>query len=188
MSEGGLGLIKMLTIATVIMAVLSTVILHIAGVLAGEWDMIIGELWDSFATIINSWLPSFEDGWIGYLVVMTFNAVSGLLITRVLIGIIATAIEEKTDSLKKGNVAVLEENHIVVLGFTVGEYSLIPELVYGADRRPCCIVVAENMDREEMEDAIRENVKYPKNVRIFCRSVNILDPHTLISLWATAFT
>ena len=179
MSEGSLGLIKMLTIVTVTIAVLSGVVLHIAGVLTGEGDTFASELWDSFATIINSWLPYFEDGWAGYLVVMTINAIFGLLITSVLIGIITTGIEEKMDSLKKGNVAVLEENHIVVLGFTVGEYSLIQELVYGADRRPCCIVVAENMDREEMEDAIRENVKCPKNVRILCRSVNIFDPHTL---------
>lgn len=76
-------------------------------------------------------------------------------------------------------ITVMEENHIVVLGFEPGEYTLIQELVYGADKRPCCIVVVGEADREEMEDAIRNNVKCPKNVRILCRSINVLDPDEL---------
>ena len=65
------------------------------------------------------------------------------------------------------------------MGFQPGEYALIQELVYGADKRPCCIVVASEMDRAEMEDSIHSNVECPKNVRILCRSVNIYDPSTL---------
>ena len=174
MSGGSLGLIKMLTIVTAITAVALAVVLHIVGALTGEGDAFNIELWDSFVTVVNSWLPYYEDGWIGYRIFMTIGGVFGLLVTSILIGIIATAIEEKMDSLKKGNVAVLEENHIVVLGFKAGEYSLIQELVYGAEKRPCCIVVASEADREEMEDAIRDNVKCPKNVCILCRSINIL--------------
>ena len=179
MSGGSLGLINMLTIVTAIVAALLAVALHIAGALTGEGDTFVSEAWDSFVTVVNSWLPYYEDGWIGYRVFMTVGGVFGLLVTSILIGIIATGIEEKMDSLKKGNVAVLEENHIVVLGFKTGEYSLIQELVYGADKRPCCIVVAGDLDREEMEDSIQENVKCPPNVRILCRSVNIFDPRTL---------
>ncbi|MBR0281699.1 MAG: hypothetical protein IJQ81_08920 [Oscillibacter sp.] len=179
MSGGSLGLIKMLTIVTAITAAALAVVLHIVGAFTGEGDAFNIELWDSFVTVVNSWLPYYEDGWIGYRVFMTIGGVFGLLVTSILIGIIATAIEEKMDSLKKGNVAVLEENHIVVLGFKAGEYSLIQELVYGAEKRPCCIVVASEANREEMEDAIRDNVKCPKNVRILCRSINIFDPRTL---------
>ena len=102
MSGGSLGLIKMLTIVTAITAAALAAVLHIAGALTEEGDAFVSELWDSFATIINSWLPYYEDGWLGYRVLMTVGAVFGLLVTSVLIGIIATAIEEKMESLKKG--------------------------------------------------------------------------------------
>lgn len=179
MSEGTLGLIKLLTVVTVLVMLLIATVLHVVGLFAGEEDKFAAEVWNSLATILNSWLPYYEDGWLGYRLLMTFGAVFGLLVASLLIGIISNAIQEKVESLKKGNIAVIEEDHIVVLGFEPGEYSLIQELVYGADKRPCCIVVASSAERGEMEDCIRENVTCPKNVRILCRTVNIFDPGTL---------
>lgn len=178
-SDGSLGLIKLLTICTTVVAVLFAAILYGLSLISDEEQTVASALWDSFATVINQWLPYYEDGGISYRLTMTFAAVFGLFVASLLIGIVTTAVEEKVEELKKGNVPVLGEDHIVVLGFKPGEYALIQELVYGADKRPCCIVVASEVDREEMEDSIRENVECPKNVRILCRSVNIYDPSTL---------
>lgn len=179
MSKGSLGLIRLLAVSTVVVMLLVAVLLHIAGLLAGEAGSFASELWNTLATIINKWLPFYGDGWSGYRIMMTVAAIFGLLITSVLIGIISSAIDEKIASLKAGNVPVLEEDHIVVLGFKAGEYSLIQELVYGADKRPCCIVVGSGTDRVEMEECIQDNVICPKNVRILCRNINIFDPVTL---------
>ena len=41
------------------------------------------------------------------------------------------------------------------------------------------MVVAEDMDRVEMEDTIRENLDVPKNFRIVCRTADITDPASL---------
>lgn len=179
MSKGSLGLIKLLAVSTAVVTVLVAVILHIAGHFFGEKDSFASELWNTLATITNKWLPFYGDGWRGYRLMMTVAAIFGLLITSILIGIISSAIDAKIASLKKGNLAVMEEDHVVVLGFEPGEYSLIQELVYGADKRPCCIVIASSHDREKMEDSIRDNVQCPKNVRILCRTVDIFDPSTL---------
>lgn len=179
MSKGSLGLIKLLAVSSAAVAVLSAVILHLWGLLFGERNSFAAELWDAMVSIVNAWVPYYEDGWGGYRLVMTAAAIFGLMITSILIGIISNAIDEKIDSLKKGNLAVMEEGHVVVLGFEPGEYSLIQELVYGADKRPCCIVVASGHERETMEDSIRDNVQCPKNVRILCRTVDIFDPGTL---------
>ena len=140
MSKGSLGLIRLLAVSTVVVMLLVAVLLHIAGLLAGEAGSFAAELWDTLATIINKWLPFYGDDWSGYRIMMTVAAIFGLLITSVLIGIISSAIDEKIASLKAGNVPVLEEDHIVVLGFKAGEYSLIQELVYGADKRPCWVL------------------------------------------------
>lgn len=180
MAQGSMGLLKLLLITTVITALLVAGAMQLAGiVIYGEYDTFGARLWTSIASIINSFFPYYGDGTIGYRLAVAFNTIYGLFITSILIGIIATGIQGKIDSLKKGNVPVMEEGHIVVLGFEPGEYTLIQELVYGADNRHICIVVAGETDREEMEECIRDNVKCPKNVRILCRSINIFDPHTL---------
>ena len=180
MSQGSLGLIKFLTITTVVTALTVALIMQAAGILVlGEYDTFGARLYVSLSTIINAFFPFYSDGDVKYRTALSFNAVYGMFITSMLIGIIATAIQSKIESLKKGNVPVMEDGHILVLGFEPGEYTLIQELVYGADKRPCCIVVVSEADREEMEDAIRNNVKHPKNVRILCRSVNVLDPDEL---------
>ena len=180
MSGGSLGLIKLLTIITVITALVGACVMQAFGILVlGQYDTFGARLWTSFSSVINTFLPYYSDGDAKYRTVIAFNTVYGIFVTSMLIGIISTALQEKVDSLKKGDLSVMEENHIVVLGFTAGEYSLIQELVYGADKRPCCIVVVGDMDRGEMEDYIRNNVKCPQNVRILCRSINAFDPHML---------
>ena len=179
MSGGSLGLIKLLAIVTVLTALTVACVMQALNVRILGYDTFGARLWSSFSSIINCFLPYYSDGDFKYRSLVAFNTVYSLFVTSFLIGIIATGFQEKINSLKKGNVRVVEDGHIVVLGFAPGEYSLIQELVYGADKRPCCIVVASGADREEMEDAIRENVKRPKNVRILCRSLNIFDPNEL---------
>ncbi len=110
---------------------------------------------------------------------MTLIALAGLLFTSVLIGIITSAIEVRIGDLKKGNSRVLERDHIVVLGFYPGEYALLEQLIRAAAGRPACVVVAEDMAREEMEQAIGENLDVPKNCRIVCRTADITDPAAL---------
>ena len=99
MSGGSLGLIKFLAIVTVCVIVLIAVVLFI---LSGAEDRDIGSsLWDSMATVINAWMPSYEDGGPAYLILMAVSAVVGLFVTSVLIGIVSSAIEEKITSLRK---------------------------------------------------------------------------------------
>ncbi len=177
MTKGSLGLIRVLIIASILLAVLMGLLIIVFGFHEeGEEASVI---WDSIATVINAWMPSFEDGSPGYLILMSIVAIAGVLFTSVLIGIITSAIEEKIDSLKRGNSRVLERNHIVVLGFYPGEYTLLNQLVLAAAGDPACVVVAEDMDRAEMEDAIGENLDLPKNFRIVCRTVDITDPASL---------
>ena len=70
-------------------------------------------------------MPLFDDGSLGYLCLMTVSALLGLLFTSVLIGTITNAIEVKLEALRNGNSLVIEKNHIVVLGFYPGEYTLL---------------------------------------------------------------
>lgn len=178
MSRGSLSLIKLLTIFTF----LSIFLITLLGLSMGlAEDGAASLLWDTSTTLINQWMPFYEDGdgSISYLILMTLAAVAGLLVSSILIGIISTAIEEKITNLKHGNSVVLEKDHYVVLGFTPGEYTLIQQLILAAAGSFRCIVVADPMEHEELESNIRDNLEIPKNIRLICRSIDIYDPVAL---------
>lgn len=177
MTGGSLGFIRFLIAASLLLALFMAALIILLGF--SEEGETVSVLWDSVATVINAWMPSFEDGSPGYLILMSLTAIAGLLFTSVFIGIITSAIEEKIDSLKRGNSLVLEQGHIVVLGFSPGEYTLLSQLILAAAGKPACIVLAEDMDRADMEDDLRENLELPENFRIVCRTVDITDPASL---------
>ena len=177
MTKGSLGFIRVLIAASVMLAVIIAGLIILFGF--SEEGETASVFWDSIATVINAWMPSFEDGSPGYLVLMSVVAIAGVLFTSVLIGIITSAIEEKIDNLKRGNSLVLEKDHIVILGFYPGEYTLLRQLILAAAEKPACVVIAENMDREEMEQNIADNLDVPKNFRIVCRTADITDPASL---------
>ena len=177
MAKGSLGFIRILIAVSVVLAVL------IAGLIIllrfNEEGEVASVFWDSIATVINAWMPSFEDGSPGYLILMSITAIAGVLFTSVLIGIITSTIEEKIVDLKKGNSIVLERDHLVVLGFNQGEYTLISQLILAAEGKSDCIVLADAMEREEMERLLDENLDIPKNFRIVCRTADITDPASI---------
>ncbi|MBQ9910167.1 MAG: hypothetical protein IJM50_01580 [Lachnospiraceae bacterium] len=177
MSKGSFGLIKILLIATILTVIIISLLILAFGL--QEDGEPAGVFWDSLTTVINAWMPYYEDGGIGYLVLMAVAALIGLLVTSVLIGIFSSAIEEKITSLKNGNSAVLEKDHIVVLGYVPGEFTLIKQLIDASADNKRCIVVAGDTESGEMEDAILDNVDVPKNVRLVCRNIDIFDPASL---------
>lgn len=177
-SKGSLGLIRALIIGSLIVAVLIALLI-IALRFNGEEEGAGSVIWNSIATVINAWMPYFDEGGIGYLILMSIVAIVGLLFTSVLIGIITSVIEEKIIELKRGNSRVLEEDHIVVLGFTPGEYTLLNELILAAEGKPECVVLAADIDREELEQELKENLEVPKNFKLLCRTVDVTDPASI---------
>jgi hypothetical protein len=138
MTKGSLGFIRVLISASVMFAVLIAGFIIMFGF--NEEGEVASVIWDSIATVINGWMPSFEDGSPGYLFLMSVIAIIGVLFTSVLIGIVTSAIEEKIYELKRGNSIVLEKDHIVVLGFYPGEFTLLRQLILAAAGRPACVV------------------------------------------------
>ncbi|MBE6128129.1 MAG: hypothetical protein E7185_02525 [Erysipelotrichaceae bacterium] len=175
MSKGSMSLIRVLIIFTILIILTLTFFIMITGT-NGERS-IVEVVWDNMHTIINAWVPEYnpEDSLL-YPIILSVAAVAGLLVTSVLIGIVTSAIEEKIMALRNGNSPVLENDHVIVLGFYGGEYTLIRQLVLAAGSQPLTIVIGAEMEREEMEQHIQENVDVPNNVRIICRTVDLFDP------------
>ena len=179
MSKGTADLIRLLAVVSVLAVALVAVLLVAFGYSEAKYGSDV--FWDSFATIINAWMPYYSDGdgSIGYLVIMAVAAITGLLITSVLIGIFTTAIEEYIEGLKDSKSTVLEKDHIVILGFTPGEYTLIKQVVMAAGKKKRTIVIGSEASSEEMRESIRENVDIPKNVKLIFRTIDIFDPASI---------
>ena len=175
-ARGSLGLIRFLIVVSIVLAVVIAGLIILFGFHEDEPGAVF---WDSIATLLNAWMPYSGDGSPGYIVLMAVCAIAGVLFTSVLIGIITSAIEEKIIEMRRGNSQVLENGHTVILGFYPGEYTLLRQLVLAAAGKDACVVVADDMEREEMEQNIGENVECPRNFRIVCRSADITDPSAL---------
>ena len=173
MARGNVSMVKMLVLCTLVIVILLAVGIHL--LTAPEDRDFGGSFWDAMASAVNAWMPYSEDGNAGYIVLTALAAVTGLLFTSILIGIITSAVEEKVTGLKDGNSLVLENGHIVVLGFTPGEYTLLQQLADAAEGTKTCIVVVGSLPRSEMEAYIRDNVSLPKNVKIICRTAEAGD-------------
>ena len=176
-ANGSLGLIRALIAASLVMAVLIAGLILLFGFEEDSEPAAV--IWDSIATVINAWMPYWDEGSLGYLLLMSVTAIAGVLFTSVLIGIVTSAIEDKISDLRRGNSFVPEQDHIVVLGLPDGEFTLLRQLILAAAGDPVCIVLGEDLDREEMEHDLKENLDVPKNVRIITRTVDITDPASI---------
>lgn len=173
MSKGSISMIFMLSVCSLLVILLITGIILVFGL--SEEGTLFDVFWDTFATIVNAWMPYSDEGGHGYILLTALAAVIGLLFTSVLIGVVGSAIEDRITQLRKGNSLVLEEDHIVILGFTPGEYTLFDQLIEARENQKHTIVIAEDMERDEMEDYIHDNVTKSKNTTIICRKVDITD-------------
>lgn len=176
MAKGPASMILMLAGVTFVVLIM---VIFVIWRLEPSEDGIVYTSWDTLSAIINAWMPYSDEGGFGYLIPTAVAALFGLLFTSVLIGIITTAIEEKINSLKKGNSIVSEMNHTVFLGFESGSYELINQLVQATGGEKFCLVVAGGVEKDEAEEEIRSNISIPKNFKLIYRNVDICNASAL---------
>ncbi len=172
MSRGAVALVGILFLATTIVIVVASLIAFLLG--QGS----IGEnIWASLMHTIDAGTITAADTSNGvFVVLMSIVTLCGIFITSILIGIITTGFEEKLNSLKKGNSQVIESDHTVILGFDENIYTIISELaVANESRKDAAIVVLSPTDKEEMEEAIANQVPDLKTTRVICRTGSITD-------------
>ncbi len=179
MSKGTASMVKLLLI-TVLTVVVIVTALVIAFHLYGEDRSIIAVFWDNLRSAMSSSFPASNSGSLLYIVLYTMLGLTGMIFTGMLVGIFSSTMRGKIVALQKENPEVIETGHSVILGFRLGEYALLSEMVAAAGSEKRTIVVVENMDREDMESAIRKNVKVPKNVRITVIKADPTAPNSLV--------
>ena len=155
MAKGTGSMIRALSFTTII------VILFLAGILilfgVNDECSPLHAIWDSFATTINAEIPSSGDGSLVFIIINAIAAIIGLFFTSILIGIIATGIETKLQSLRNGNAEVLEKNHTIILGWNDTTFAILAEIMESnLNRELQTVVVLDNAcEKAEMDDQVR---------------------------------
>ncbi|MFF8983819.1 NAD-binding lipoprotein [Streptomyces globisporus] len=114
---------------------------------------------------------------------MVLSAVLGLvalLCVSTLVGVITTGLAERMAELSRGRSTVLEQEHVLVLGWSDQVTTVVGELIAAqAPRRPRAIVLLADRDKAEMEVALAARVGPASRGRIVCRSGPPSDPDVL---------
>ncbi|MFK8906568.1 CASTOR/POLLUX-related putative ion channel [Streptomyces sp. YS-3] len=107
-------------------------------------------------------------------------ALIALLYVSTLVSLITAAITERLAKLRRGRSTVLEQGHVVVLGWSEQVFTVVSELVAAnANQRRAAVVVLADRDKSAMEEALRTKVGPLGRTRLICRSGPPTDPAVL---------
>lgn len=172
MSKGTVSLLLVLGVTTAVVVVVGGMIAVALGGADGSGAESAGSsIWFTLMHAINTGVLAKEEGTIPYLFVMTIVTLVGIFITSFLIGTISNGIKDKVTELQRGKSRVIEQNHVVIIGFDENVTSIVEELaIAGENQKDPVIVIMADADKTEMENTIRDRVENLGNLRVVCRS------------------
>jgi len=120
-----------------------------------------------------------EDNWPFQLFMMAVT-ILGLVVVSTLIGLVSSGILDKIEELRKGRSFVIENDHVLILGWSAKIFTIIPEIVLANENQKSgTIVILAELDKVTMEDEIRDKVGDTGTTRVICRTGNPIDVHDL---------
>jgi voltage-gated potassium channel Kch len=144
---------------------------HQVGIVEGVWQNLLRSFEPAAMEADTGWPLRLQS---------LFVVLFGILVGSSLIGLIASGIERRVEELRKGRSEVIEENHVLILGWSEKIFPVIAELVLAhRGRRDSVIVVLADHDKIEMEDAIRARVPHLGHTRVVCRRGDPSNPADL---------
>ncbi|MBR3364212.1 MAG: hypothetical protein IKG53_05010 [Solobacterium sp.] len=177
MVRGTVSMVKLLLILVLTAVVFVTILTRLFNLAEGK--SLIAAFWDNLRSAMSSSFPASDSGPLLYIILYTLLGLTGMVFTGMLIGIFSSTIRGRIIALQEENPEIIEQNHTVILGFRIGEYALLKEMIAATEKERRTIVVAENMERQEMEQAIRKNVTVPNNIRLITIKADTTSPNDL---------
>ncbi len=181
MSKGTPALIMWLGILSLVVVIIAAVVLYcfkISG--EGEAPLSFEEgAWRSLMRTMDAGTVGGDNGWI-YRIIGLVVTIGGIFIFSALIGVLSNGINEKLEQLRKGKSFVIENNHVLILGWSSKIFTIISELIIANEnvKKPRIVILADK-DKVEMEDEIRDHFESLKNMKVICRSGSPNDMNNL---------
>lgn len=115
-------------------------------------------IWQSLMHIIDQGtITGDETSNTGYIALMFIVTVFGMIFMGTLIGIINNALREKLDDLKRGVSEIVEEGHLIILGFNDNIYCLLKQQMLANENWEGNrgIVIIDKYSIEDMEQKVK---------------------------------
>lgn len=180
MSGGPMAVIQWLAIVSVVSVVVLGAIMVSLGISAStepdaEPLSFLEGTWKSLMATLDPGTMGGDEGW-DFRIVRFIATLIGIFLISILIGSIASGIDQKIEELKRGRSRVLDGNHTLILGWSPKIFTIITELVEAnANQKRPCIVILADIDKVEAEDEIKSRIESTGNTKIVVRSGSTLE-------------
>ncbi len=162
----------LLTLAVIVVAGLILTVFQMGGV-GGEDEKSLPlpeALWRSMTRVLDAGTFTADAGW-PTRVLGLFVTLAGVFIAGSLIGLIANAVDQQIDELRKGRSQVIESRHTLILGWSSRVAAIVSELVIAnASTKRSAVVILADLDKTEMEETLRRLVPDTRTTRVVCRN------------------
>jgi Trk K+ transport system NAD-binding subunit len=161
------------------LGLLSLLVILVAGLLATVADFTFGggaddsvpeDFWQAMLRMVDAGTFAGDTTW-PLRIVSLIVTILGIFLAGSLIGLIANAVDQKVDELRRGRNPVIESRHTLVLGWSPAVPRIVGELVIAnQSEKDAAVVVLGPLDPLEMEEAIRGRVPDLRTTRLVCRN------------------
>lgn len=131
----------------------------------GFWD----SLWWAAAHVLDpSYVLENYGATAPVLLISIIISIAGLVIFGLLVGLISSSIEDRIDTLRKGNSVVKESGHLLILGWSSKVIAILERFREHSDRMK--IVILADHEVDDMRDALRAGLGRYTRHKIILRS------------------
>jgi hypothetical protein len=116
-------------------------------------------VWMSVLRTLDPGTMGTDQGQPAFVIAMFGVTLGGIFIVATLIGIISTGLEARLARLRTGHSPVVEQSHVVVLGWSNAIFTVVDQLARAASerRRRGALVILAERDKVAMEEEIRSS-------------------------------
>ena len=158
-----------ITLSVIIFAALVLSSFRISGVNNGKSLSLPEAFWQSLERVLDAGTFVSDTGWPTRIVTLLIT-LAGIFIAGSLIGLIANAVDQRIEELRKGRSKVIEADHTLILGWSPRVPAIVSELIIANEsRKHAAVVVVADVDKTLMEETLRDAVTDTKTTRIVCR-------------------
>jgi Trk K+ transport system NAD-binding subunit len=172
LTRGPMVVIAYLAALSVLVIVVSAVVATAIGLTfgGGRDQSLLEGVWQTMLRTIDAGSFAADEAWSTRLLGLAVTLI-GIFLAGSLIGLIANAVDQKVEELKRGRGKVLETGHTLILGWSPQVPRIVGELVVANEsEKHASVVVLGDADPIEMEDRIRERVGDLRTTRLVCRN------------------
>jgi ion channel POLLUX/CASTOR len=180
MSGGPMAVIRWLAIVSIASVLVLGGIIVAAGIArSSEPDAepltFVEGVWASLMATLDPGTMGGDENW-DFRIVRFIATLTGIFLISILIGSIASGIDQKIEDLKRGRSRVIHGNHTLILGWSEKIFTIVKEVVEAnANQKRPVIVILSDKDKVEAEEEIRSRVPDVKNTKIVVRSGSTLE-------------